>query len=39
MQLRMHDVLSKLAAVCRNTKPEKNANISDEVTFCAEIKN
>jgi len=22
----------------RNTMPEKNANISDEVTFCAEIK-
>jgi hypothetical protein len=23
----------------RNTMPEKNASISDEVTFCAEITN
>jgi hypothetical protein len=23
----------------RNTMPEKNANVSDEVKFCAEIKN
>jgi hypothetical protein len=43
MQLSMNNVLPKLAAGCvwedRNTMPEKNANISNEVTFRAEIKN